>query len=366
MTSDSNSTASSSPIRMSASKHFPIKLTKSNYLVWRRQVQTTLVGLDLLGYVDGTLKMPPPFLDAAHKQPNPAYTSWYRQDAIILSAILGSCTDLVQPLISLAETAADAWSRLAKNLANASRGRIISLKSQLAKNPRGNRTIEAFISDMTTIASDLALAGSPVSDEDLSVHIMSQLGEDYSSLYQSLRGCNADVSIDELTTILKDCEREILARSAVSADLVPTANHAQRMRNSDRGGGSTRHGSSGVPRGGLRGRGNFNPSRGGRYCQFCDLASHDTRFCRKLQRFLRDNNVTIAPSRPDGPAAHVTVSNDSTGQPIPPWIVDSGASHHVSNDPASLTSLMEYGGPDEIRLGNALDSFPDVLGSPCL
>ncbi|VFQ80127.1 unnamed protein product [Cuscuta campestris] len=301
---------------MSASKHFPIKLTKSNYLVWRRQVQTTLVSLDLLGYVDGTLKMPPPFLNAAHKQPKPAYTFWYRQDAILLSAILGSCTNLVQPLISLTETAADAWSR-------------------------------------------------PVSNEDPSVHIMSQLGDDYSSLYQSLRGCNADVSIDELTTILKDCEREILARYAVSGDLVPTANHAQRMRNNDRGGGSTCPGFSGVPRGGLRGRGNFNPSRGGHYCQFYDLASHDTRFCRKLQRFLRKNNVTIAPSRPDGPAAHVTISNDTTGQPIPPWIVDSGASHHVSNDPTSLTSLMEYGGPDEIRLGNAsmYDQYSSIFHS---
>ncbi|VFQ90331.1 unnamed protein product, partial [Cuscuta campestris] len=227
-----------------------------------------------------------------------------------------------------------------------SRGRIISLKSQLAKNPRGNRTIDAFVADMTTIASDLALAGSPVTDEDLSVHIMSQLGEDYSALYQSLRGCNTDISIDELTTILKDCEREILNRASAASDLVPTANHAHRMRGGDRGSSFGRGG-----RGGMRGRGTINPTSG-RYCRFCDLASHDTKFCRKLQRFLKDNNVTIAPPHHDCPAAHVTVSNGSRSTSDAQWIVDSGASHHVAHDPHALSSLMEYGGPDEIRLGD--------------
>ncbi|VFQ88361.1 unnamed protein product [Cuscuta campestris] len=270
---------------------------------------------------------------------------------------LSPLSDLVQPLISLVDNAADAWSCLAKSLANMSRGRIISLKSQLAKNPRGNRSIEAFVADMTAIAADLALANSPVTDEDLSVHILSQLGEDYSALYQSLRGCNTDISIDDLTTILKDCEREILSRSAASADLIPTANHAQRMRNGDRGGAFGRGGHFGVSRGGMRGRGTINSNRGGRYCQFCDLASHDTKFCRKLQRFLRDNNITIAPHRPDGPAANVAVSTRAAGPVDTQWIVDSGASHHVSNDPQSLNSLMEYGGPDEIRLGNAFDFF---------
>ncbi|VFQ83688.1 unnamed protein product [Cuscuta campestris] len=252
---------------MSASKHFPIKLTKTNYLVWRRQVQTTLVGLNLLGYVDGSVRAPSPFLDAAHQQPNPVYTLWYRQDDILLSDLIGSCTEDVQLVISLA----DAWSRLTKSLANMSRERISSLKSQMAKNPRGNRTINAFVADMTTIASHLALARSPVTDEDLSVHIMSQLGEDYSALYQSLRGSNVDLSIDELTTILKDCEREILSRSTASADLVPTRNHAQRIRDGDRRGAFGRGGHSSVSRGGMRGRGTTNPNRGGRYCHFCDL-----------------------------------------------------------------------------------------------
>ncbi|VFQ68965.1 unnamed protein product [Cuscuta campestris] len=128
-----------------------------------------------------------------------------------------------------------------------------------------------------------------------------------------------------------------LGRAAASAELVPTANHAQRTHNGDRGGSLSRGGHSGVSRVGMRGRGIPNSPRGSRYCQFCDLASHDTKFCRKLQQFLRDNNVTITP-RPDGPAAHVTVSNGNSGPSDAQWIVDSGASHHVANDPTLLSS----------------------------
>ncbi|VFQ94841.1 unnamed protein product [Cuscuta campestris] len=323
--------------------------------IWRRQVQTTLVGLNLLGYVDGSVKAPCPFLDTAHSKPNPAYTLWYRQDAILLGAIIGSCTDAVQSLISLADTSADAWSRLTRSLASMSRGRIISLKAKLAKNPRGSRTIAAFVADMTEIAGELALAYSPVSDEDLAVHIMSQLGDEYSTIYQSLRGRNDCVSIEELTTILEDCERHLHERHSATADLVPTANHAQRARSDrgDRGGAPHRAGGFGQTRGGHHGRGSPpSGNRGGRYCRFCDLASHDTRFCRKLQRFLKENNVTIAAPNSNSPAAHVTVSNSNLGHTDTQWIVDSGASHHVANDPNSLNPLMEYGGPDEIRLGN--------------
>ncbi|VFQ77839.1 unnamed protein product [Cuscuta campestris] len=195
-----------------------------------------------------------------------------------------------------------------------SRGRIISLKAKLAKNPRGNRTIATFITDMTEIAAELALAQSPVSDEDLAVHIMSQLGDDYAVIYQSLRGRKDCVSIEELTTILEDCERDIQSRTAAAADLVPSANQTQRARG-DRGGASSgsfnRAGNSGPSRGGHRGRGPpSGGNRGSRYCRFCDLSSHDTRFCRKLQRFLRENNVTITSSNSDTPAAHVTVSNE--------------------------------------------------------
>ncbi|KAH0669258.1 hypothetical protein KY289_023751 [Solanum tuberosum] len=35
-----------------------------------------------------------------------------------------------------------------------------------------------------------------------------------------------------------------------------------------------------------------------------------------------------------------------------PWIVDSGASHHVASDAHGLNNVADYNGPEEIAMGN--------------
>lgn len=71
--------------------------TSSNFPVWRKQIQSTLTGLDLQQYIDGAQVIPSQFVDNDKKIINPTYTSWYRQDQTLLSAIVDSCLDLIQP-----------------------------------------------------------------------------------------------------------------------------------------------------------------------------------------------------------------------------------------------------------------------------
>lgn len=113
--------------------------------------------------------------------------AWFRQDQMILSAILGSLSNTLQPVILFASSTYDAWNRLTTSCAAASRGCIVSLKAWLAKNPKGNRSVATFMQEMRTIADDLALAQSPVTEEDLVIHIFMQLGEEYNSIVAALR-----------------------------------------------------------------------------------------------------------------------------------------------------------------------------------
>nr|GEW18358.1 hypothetical protein [Tanacetum cinerariifolium] len=106
----------------------------------------------------------------------------YRQDQTLLSAILGSCSDIIQPIISSASSSKEAWERLLHSYANASRSRIISLKSKLAKNLKGNKSVAEFLNEMRSIADELALIQNPISEEDLVVHIITQLGDEFNSL----------------------------------------------------------------------------------------------------------------------------------------------------------------------------------------
>lgn len=45
-------------VHMNAPTHLPTKLTKSNFLVWRTQLNSTLIGLDLSPYIDGSIVVP--------------------------------------------------------------------------------------------------------------------------------------------------------------------------------------------------------------------------------------------------------------------------------------------------------------------
>ncbi|KAD2392962.1 hypothetical protein E3N88_39939 [Mikania micrantha] len=160
---------------------------------------------------------------------NSAYTTWFRQDQVIFSAILGSCSDEIQPLIASASTAKEAWDRLTSNFASKSRSRIISLKSKLAKNPKGNRPVFEFLNEMRSIADELALVQSPIDEEDLLVHIINQLGDEYNNITAALKVRKQPVTYPELFDKLVDFERS-LKEVASSTLLIATANVTQRQQ----------------------------------------------------------------------------------------------------------------------------------------
>lgn len=192
-------------------------------------MESTLIGLDLVGYIDGSTVAPANYSDEARMILNPAYTAWYRQDQIILSAILGSLTDTLQPVISTASSTRDTWNRLSSSCAAASRSCIVSLKAKLAKNPKANRCIQMYMRDMREIADDLALAQSPVTEEDLVVHIFTQLRDEYNSIVAALRVRSNPISYGELHDVLTDYERLLKDNEAATKIHVPTANVTHRF-----------------------------------------------------------------------------------------------------------------------------------------
>ncbi|XP_019198390.1 PREDICTED: uncharacterized protein LOC109192271 [Ipomoea nil] len=201
--------ATTEVVQLHATTHFSIKLTPTNFPVWRRQVHSTLIGLNLHGYVDGSVQEPPKFSGSAQTATNPDYLHWVRQDQVIVSALLESCSDSIRPLASSASTAYDAWQRLATTYASASqsRARILSLKIELTQNPRGTRSIS-----------------SPVSDEDLVVYILTQLGDEYHSIFSAVCVRQKPICLAELADVLIDHERQLQADDRARQTVLATAN----------------------------------------------------------------------------------------------------------------------------------------------
>lgn len=356
---------SKTPIQVTAATHFPIKLNANNFPVWRRQIESTLIGLDLDAYISSDHQPPNQLLnDKDGSKPNPGYILWYRQDQTIISAILGCCSDSIQPLISSATTSREAWKRLNASFASASRSRVISLKSKLVKNPKGTRSIAEYLQEMQAIADELALAQSPVTEEDLLVHILSQLGDEYGTIVAAIKVRETPLSYSELFEKLTDFERALKEQTVSSEPMLTTVNYTTRQSSRQPGRPdyfsqqrSTNNRFLNQQRNPANrttwsssGSGGTRQNRSNSFCQYCNIPGHLTRECRKLSRFLRENNITVSTPHSNASVANVTTSSPPA---IPStWLFDSGASNHVTGDRSTIQNVSDYGGPDEIILGD--------------
>ncbi|KAD6454563.1 hypothetical protein E3N88_09269 [Mikania micrantha] len=303
-------------ITLSTHTNFPIQLTTDNFTSWRKQVLATLTGLELEQFVDGRTEPPPQTLDG---KLNPAHRLWVRQDQILLGALLGSCSPTILAIVSSAETSRELFKRLTDTYAGVSRSRIISLRAKLATTTKGNKPVADYLREMKSIADELALAQKPVDEDDLVIHIITHLGDDYKQVTTAVKMRDTPVTFSDLFEKLVDHERTRLeTRTSIP---LTTVNITQKQ-------GSQSYG-----------RAYSRPQSYGH--------GHDTKECRKLTRFLQDHHISTQPSSVN-PTINSSMATSSHTQPP---MFDSGASNHAAYDSSLLHTLSEYGGPGEIVLG---------------
>ncbi|KAJ9545937.1 hypothetical protein OSB04_025644 [Centaurea solstitialis] len=226
------------------------------------------------------------------------------------------------------------------------------------------------------------------------VHILSQLGDEYGNIVAAIKVRETALSYSELFDKLLDFERELkettegrfllqetfrqdgtkkqcLSTTLASASSLLTANYTSRQQGRQPSHGFSQRNQKNSPnvhqKGTSRpqwanfqtGRNRQNPNRNTAYCHYCNIPGHPTKECRKLSRFLREHNISIATTSSPNPVANVT----TTGSMQPNWFFDTGASNHVTFDPSSLQNVSKYGGPDEIQLGNGTQLPIFYIGS---
>lgn len=375
-------------ISFNALSHLPTKLTPTNFSVWRTQLHSALIGFDLLHHINNHNVKPatiPDSEDSAKTIPNPEFLIWYRQDQLILNAILGSCSPEIQTHISTVNSSKEAWDRLCALFANKSRSRIMSLKEKLHDNPRGTRSISEYMRDVRATADALAIVDAPLAEEDLIIHALKGVGNEFNHVAEGVRIRDTPITFDELCDKLEDSERRIKKAEHVNPPLsLATANytnHHHGNQNRSWSNRTNRDHSRFSPNTQNNGRAfnnnrsNWNSSRPNTnrsfsspalFCNFCEIPGHHTNECRKLMRFLKTNNVQVnstSQAHNSQPMANIASLNRSAAQP---WLFDSGASHHVTGDINNLQHFSDYGGPDEINIGDGTGLKISHIGNSTL
>ncbi|KAH7836375.1 hypothetical protein Vadar_000503 [Vaccinium darrowii] len=255
-------------------------------------------------------------------------------------------------MVSSSKTAAEAWNRLTKYYANSSSSRVMGLTDQLSQE-RGTRSIAEYLGCIRGIADQLAIIGAQVSNSNLILHALNGVGSEFDKLAAAIRAQDTVIGFEELHDKLVEYESFLKRKERNPA--VITANAAR--FNQQRLGNQTQRKNSQNPTnpGNQRNQGgqrydNTNNNQGNNFnkgsaviCQYCDNTGHNARQCYSLKRKL---GLPVPPR-----ANHTTMGGggrDSSSN----WLLDTGASHHVTANLNNLSIQQPYEGPDDIVIGD--------------
>uniref|UniRef100_A0A2N9GEP2 Reverse transcriptase Ty1/copia-type domain-containing protein n=1 Tax=Fagus sylvatica TaxID=28930 RepID=A0A2N9GEP2_FAGSY len=343
------------------SNHLQIKLTKDNYLSWKTAIIPYINGNKILHYIDGTTAAPPQHIPSPTSSttliPNPAFTSWFEIDQLLLSILVSTISESLVPSLVGRSSSHDVWLTLEKMFSSQSRARVMQTRYHLATLKKGNMSIPDYFQKEKSYADLLASIGQPIHDNDLITQILAGLPSDYNDLVTSINTRLEDMPIDELFGHLLTHELRLEQQATVPDLSIPMANLAAKTFNSTPQGHphqySSNRGSNGS-RG--RGRNNYSRSRsnGGSSssfpnsnngsrppCQICFKVGHTASAC--WHRFEQQYQAPMA-SQPAS-QAFVAATSPSIDQV---WYPDTGANNHLTADLSHLNlNAEQYAGHDQ-------------------
>eukprot|EP00261_Vitis_vinifera_P018654 XP_010648826.1 PREDICTED: uncharacterized protein LOC104879059 [Vitis vinifera] len=158
-------------------------------------------GYDLVGYVDSSFPCAPTIIQATPTSPfeqNSTYELWMRQDHLLYLAIIRSSYPNIVPLIMGTKSSTEAWSCLKRTYVNASRSRILDMKTTLAKTNMGTMSISEYLITIKHMVDELALIGASLSEDEILLHVLNGPSPYYKEVGVVMRVRDTLISFEEL------------------------------------------------------------------------------------------------------------------------------------------------------------------------
>ncbi|KAG6753564.1 hypothetical protein POTOM_041542 [Populus tomentosa] len=274
-----------------------IKLSSSNYLLWKSQLLPLLESQGLLGHVDGTLVPPPQFDPPTSQTPNRSHLAWKATDQRLLSLLLSSLTEEAMAEAVGLSTSREVWTALETTFSHRSKAREIRLKDDLQLMKRGTRPVTVY------------------------AHAFKAL---YFFTFSTAH--MAQTFLPCFTDLVSKAESFEIFQQSLETSAPPVAAFTANRSSSHRGSSSFRqnrgrgYGSSSNSSHSGQNRNHTNQGRRPPRCQICRLEGHYADRCQ--QRYDRHEAT-----------AYLAESD---------WLLDTGASAHMTPDNSTLEQSAAY------------------------
>ena len=310
------------------------KLDSSNWMTWKFQIKHLLLAKDLWGFIDGTEVLQD---DASAQQ----RTDFNKRSQKAFSTMVMSVSSSQLYLITSYEEPRRAWTALKNHFERDTLVNKLILKKQYFRMEMAEGTsMEAHIKTMKELTDRLAAINAPIAEEDQVVTLLGSLPPSYSALVTALEA------------------RDAVTLSYVQQSLI---REEQRLKESN-----TQHtglnNMSGIGQA-LIGKHDGQPGKWHRnkVCYLCGETGHFRKDCpknlhQKLPKPKHKGKSACLIS--EGESGSDNESDEKvfgvSSQPHNPnaWIVDSGASSHMTQRKELLVNYEEFDKPQKVSMGD--------------
>ena len=187
-----------------------LKLDEENYLRWKKQVEATIEGYDLLKHITGE-EIPEKFAsdeDRIKGSVSQVYQNWKKQDALLKSWLLASMTKPFTTRMVGCDFSHQIWKRLETFFESQIKAKVRQLKNKLG-NIKKEGSVCDYLLEIKKTVDALISIGAVINDSDHDEAILGRLTEEYASFITTINARSDSISIGELEALLMAQEEMI-------------------------------------------------------------------------------------------------------------------------------------------------------------
>lgn len=304
-----------------------VPLDGSNYVTWKVQCRMALIKENLWGIVSGTEVSPP------ETEADKFAKFVVRRNRALATIVLSVNTSLLY-LLGDPEDPVVVWNKLSEQFQKKTWANKLSLRRKLNNlRLKEEDSVKSHVKAITEIFNELAVIGAPMEDEDKVVTLLASLPDKFDMLVTALEANTEVPSMEIVTERLLHEENKLKERGTVETS---TEKVMLGKKTKDR------------PK-----------------CHHCGKPGHLKRNCWSLKKENEKEQQSKQESKSVKHKANV-VAADSESESLGlvtqalaasacsnnVWIIDSGATCHMTHDRTLMRNIVELSKPVEVQLGD--------------